>query len=74
MKTNKALLTDGEAKELKYVGVKRIRLQYLKNSKKKMGLALWNLMEPQLKNYPPNGGQNGYPTFSIDGLRKEGLI
>ena len=59
-----------EMKELKYVGIKRIRLQYLKNSKKMMGLSLWNLLEPRLPGYPNDGD----PTFSIDGLRERGLI
>ncbi len=59
-----------EVKELKYVGVQRIRLQYLKNSKRIMGLALWNLLEPRLPGYPTDGD----PTFSWDGLHERGLI
>ena len=65
------LAVPAEIKELKYVGVKRIRLQYLKDSKRKMGLALWNLIEPQLPNYTYDGG---YPTFSIAGLKERGIL
>ena len=60
-----------EVKELKYVGVKRIRLQYLKNSRRMMGLSLWNLIEPQLPGYTYDGG---YPTFGLDGLKERGII
>ncbi len=75
MKTNRVakLATSEEIQELKYVGVKRIRLQYLKNSKRMMGLALWNVLEPQLPGYT-YGPNSGIPTLSIDGLQKAGLI
>lgn len=65
------LSTPEERKEAKYVGIKRIRLQYLKNSKKMMGVALWNLMEPQIPGYTYDGG---YPTFGIDGLKQVGVL
>lgn len=65
------LAVPAEVKELKYVGVKRIRLQYLKNSKRMMGLALWNLIEPQLPGYTYG---DGYPTFGIDGLKQVGVL
>ncbi len=48
-----------------------IQLEYLKGSKKMMGVALWNLISPKLKGYTYDGG---YPTFSIDGLKERGLI
>lgn len=67
----KDLATPAELKELKYVGIKRIRLQYLKQSKQKMGFALWNLIEPQLPNYTYDGG---FPTFSIEGLKERGIL
>lgn len=60
-----------EIKELKYVGIRRIRLQYLKDSKRKMGLPLWNLIEPQLPGYTYDGG---FPTFSIAGLQERGIL
>lgn len=50
-----------------------LRLQYLRGSRQK-GLALWNVLSPQLPSYPPNGGINGWPTFSTHGLRQNGLI
>lgn len=53
--------------------VRPLRLQYLQGSKKK-GLALWNVLSPQLPNYPTNGGVNGWPTFSVLGLQQNGLI
>ncbi len=65
------LATAEEIKEAKYVGVPRIRLQYLKNSKKMMGVALWNLIEPQLPGYTYDGG---YPTFSVLGLQEQGIL
>lgn len=67
---NDKLATSEEIKEAKYVGIKRIRLQYLKNSKKMMGVALWNLLEPRLDGY----SQEGDPTFSIAGLTERGLL
>lgn len=73
MKVNQALVTDSEAKELKYVGIKRIRLQYLKGSKAKMGLALWNVLEPKVDGYT-YGPDSGVPTFSLQTLRDKGLI
>lgn len=71
MNINDKLTTPEERKEVKYVGVARIRLQYLKDSKRKMGIPLWNLIEPHLPNYTYDGG---FPTFSIDGLRQHGVI
>lgn len=65
------LATPEEIKEAKYVGVKCIRLQYLKNSKKMMGIALWNLAEPKLPRYDYT---HGLPTFSIDGLKQVGVL
>jgi len=72
----KALTTDDELKEMTGPlgrDMSPIRLQYLTGSKKK-GLALWNVLSPQLPNYPPNGGSNGFPTFSVDGLRQNGIV
>lgn len=51
----------------------RTKLQYLMGSRQK-GLRLWNVLAPNLKGYPPSGGVNGYPTFSISGLQQNGLI
>lgn len=65
------LSTPEERKEAKYVGIKRIRLVYLKNSKRMMGFALWNLMEPKLPGYTYT---DGYPTFGIDGLKERGIL
>jgi hypothetical protein len=73
MTINGKLATKEEQKELKYVGIQRIRLQYLKDSKKKMGIALWNVLEPQLKCYA-YGPDSGIPTLSVDGLKQKGLI
>jgi len=70
VRINDKLAVPAEIKEAKYVGIKRIRLQYLKDSKRKMGLALWNLQEPRLPGYPVDGD----PTFSIEGLKERGLI
>ncbi len=67
------IAAEAELKELKYVGLPRIRLQYLKDSKRKMGLAMWNVLEPQLPHYQ-YGPDSGFPTFSIDGLKKNGII
>jgi hypothetical protein len=65
------LATSEEIKEAKYVGVPRIRLQYLKNSKRMMGIPLWNLVEPKLPGYTYDGG---LPTFSLAGLRERGVL
>lgn len=57
----------------------RIQLQYLQGSEK-MGrdfgidCRLWNVLSPQLSNYPTNGGANGWPTLGLDGLKAAGLI
>lgn len=73
MKIDNRLATAEEQKELRYVGIPRLRLQYLKNSKKLMGVALWNVLEPKIKgyNYTPD---SGVPTLSVDGLKNAGLI
>ena len=68
------LAAPDEIRELAYVGVQPLRLQYLKGSKQKMGQAYWNLLSPQLPDYKLYGGMNGYPTFGIDTLRSRGLI
>lgn len=68
-----ALCVPDEVKEVQAVGKLPVRLQYLRGSAK-MGLRLWNVMAPQLAGYPKSGGDNGYPTFSIQGLKERGLI
>ncbi len=65
------IAAEAELKELKYVGIKRIRLEYLKDSKRKMGFSLWNLLEPRLPGYTYDGG---FPTFSEAGLRERGIL
>jgi hypothetical protein len=67
------LSTPAEVNELAYVGAQPLRLQYLKGSKEKMGLALWNVLSPKVPgyNYGPN---TGYPTFSLVTLKAKGLI
>ena len=69
-----ALAAPDEIKELAYVGVQPLRLQYLKGSKQKMGQAYWNLLSPQLPDYKPFGKENGYPTFGLQSLKDKGLI
>ncbi len=71
VKISDKLATVEEIKEAKYVGIRRIRLQYLKRSKQMMGIPLWNLIEPQIPGYTYDGG---YPTFSIDGLKERGIL
>lgn len=73
MRVSTKVATEAEVKELQYVGIKRVRLQYLKNSKKMMGLALWNVLEPKLDGYV-YGPDSGIPTLSVDGLKEKGLI
>lgn len=76
MKTNKgltALTVEAERKELSFVGKRTIRLQYLKGSKEKMGLALWNVLSPEVAGYK-YGPDSGFPTFSLETLRAKGLI
>jgi hypothetical protein len=68
-----ALATPDEIKELAYVGVQPLRLQYLKGSKQKMGLALWNVLSPKVEGYK-SGPDFGYPTFSLATLKSKGLI
>jgi len=63
-----------ELKEIKAVLGQRIKLEYLKDSKRMMGIALWNVKAPQLAGYKIYGNANGYPTLSLDGLKKAGLI
>lgn len=70
-----------EIKELKYVGVKRIVLRYLKQSRQKgewakqfdpqADLRMWDLIEPHLPGYEYT---LGYPTFTIEGLKKVGVL
>lgn len=62
-----------EVKELAYVGVEPLRLQYLKGSKEKMNVRLWNVLSPKIAGYR-YGKDSGYPTFSLDTLRAKGLI
>lgn len=75
------LATPEEVKEAKYVGIKRVVLRYLKNSKQ-MGawakkidpaadLRMWDLIEPRLPNY---NYTDGYPTFTLEGLRQVGVL
>lgn len=71
VKLNDKLATPAEIKEAKYVGIKQIRLRYLKNSKKMMGIALWDLLEPRLPRYDYT---HGVPTFGIDGLKSVGVL
>lgn len=63
-----------EKKEVSHIGQAPLRLQYLKKSKQLMGVALWNLLSPQLPEYTQYGNLNGYPTLSLDGLKEKGLI
>jgi hypothetical protein len=49
-----------------------IKLRYLKDSKKKMGLALWDVLTP-IEGYTYSI-DNGFPTFSLEGLKERGLI
>jgi hypothetical protein len=70
----RALTTSKERAELRAVGTSHkppIRLQYLKGSAK-MGLRLWNVLTP-VEGYKA-GGDSGFPTFSLQTLRKKGLI
>lgn len=48
-------------------------LEYIRDSKKIMGLSLWNVRSPKLPGYS-YGGVNGLPTFSIEGLKERGLL
>lgn len=82
VRLNDKLAVPAEIKEAKYVGVKRIVLRYLRNSKqmgewaKKLDptadLRLWDLIEPKLPGYQYDG--TGYPTFTITGLKQHGII
>lgn len=70
------LTLEAEKKEIQAVlgrDLSPLKLQYLQGSKKK-GLALWNVLSPQLPGYAVNGGTNGYPTFSVMGLAQHKLI
>ena len=77
MRTNnaglRALTTSKERAELRAVGRKPIKLQYLRHSKQRMGFALWNVLS-QVPGYPAPGGDNGYPTFSLQTLKDKGLL
>lgn len=75
LKALAVLTTDEEMAETLAIGkiVAPIRLQYLRGSRQR-GLRLWNVLSPQLQGYGPNGGLNGYPTFSIEGLKSKGLV
>ncbi len=74
-----AITVPEEQKEVKYVGILKIKLRYLKGSKEKMAWAsqhgidgrMWDLMEPKLKGYTYDGG---YPTFTLTGLKELGVI
>ncbi len=73
-----ALTVEDEQKELKAVNptlIKKPRLilQYLKGSKRMMGLALWNVIYPQVPGYT-YGANSGVPTFSLDTLKQKGLL
>ena len=68
-----ALTTPDELAEVRVVGRKpTLKLQYLKNSKKLMGMALWNVLSP-VAGYK-TGPMQGVPTFSLIGLKEHGLI
>lgn len=85
METNglKWLATEEERAErdaaMRGVKMGAVKLEYLKGSEK-MGKGfgidcrLWNVKAPQLPNYPQNGGNNGYPTLGVAGLKAAGLI
>jgi hypothetical protein len=69
----RALTTSDERTELQSVGARRVKLQYLKGSKQKMGMRLWNVLSPRVAGYR-YGKDSGFPTFSLDTLRAKGLI
>ncbi len=48
-------------------------LEYLKDSKRMMGISLWNVRSPQLPGYKYGEGQ-GLPTLSLEGLKERNLI
>jgi hypothetical protein len=76
MKANKgltALTVESERKEFRCVGKQPVKLQYLKGSKRMMGLPLWNVISPKVDGYT-YGKDSGFPTFGIDTLRAKGLI
>ena len=68
----RALTTSKERQELRSVGRKPLKLQYLKRSKQMMGFALWNVLSP-VAGYTI-GPDNGFPTFSLQTLKDKGLI
>lgn len=81
VRLNDKLAVPAEIKEAKYVGVKRVVLRYLTNSKK-MGewakaidptadLRMWDLIEPRLPRYDYS---HGYPTFTVEGLKQRGIL
>ena len=75
-KALKYLAVPAELKEIESIlkqDLSALKLQYLRGSAQK-GLRLWNVLAPQLKGYPKNGELNGYPTFSIQGLKSQGLV
>ena len=69
-----ALTVEAERVELQAVTKRKpvVKLQYLTRSKE-CGLRLWNVLG-QVEGYPPCGGANGYPTFSLDTLRARGIV
>jgi hypothetical protein len=67
------LAAPAEVKELAYVGVQPLRLQYLKRSKQMMGQPYWNVLSPQVAGYK-YGKDSGFPTFGLDTLKSKGLI
>lgn len=50
-----------------------LKLRYLKDSKKKMGIALWDVLAPQLDGYVYSSDSH-IPTLSLVGLKEKGVI
>jgi hypothetical protein len=76
MKPNKgltALTVECERAEFHCVGKLPIKLQYLRGSKEKMHVRLWNVLSPKVEGYK-YGKDSGFPTFSLGTLRSKGLI
>ena len=69
----RALLADDEIKEVEAVGREPLRLRYVRDSKRIMGLALWDVLSPKVPGYRYDN-DSGFPTFSLGTLKKKGLI
>jgi hypothetical protein len=67
------LTTHSERAEIKATRSPRLVLRYLKDSKKKMGLAMWDVLAPKVPGYV-YGPDSGLPTFSLEMLKLKGLI